>query len=289
MWLTVLIVRASQVLRQYRLEKEAQQGQYDFAAGPPDVSTLDGPERLAVLRKYRHWQVERDTAALAVATTNDRSLPAGFAVAHRDDADKPAPPKAMPLSFDMSAVEQAVPSDENAPTNATPSRPAGPAAGVCSSAQFSQYTYFERPLTARDASRVPPTLETDPATVEAEIAQNAKLAAERVAVEAHARAEALDGAADRQSAEFNTAWQGSWLESESPRHCRRLMDREDRALEATTSRVFAPDLAEDDVKSEAVRKRAAELLAARQHHAAAELQAKVVKSECVVSPATPTS
>ena len=38
----------------------------------------------------------------------------------------------------------------------------GPAAGVASGAHGSQYTYFERPLTPRDSTRVPPTIESSP-------------------------------------------------------------------------------------------------------------------------------
>ena len=119
-------------MRQYRLEKEKGKGDYNFEMGAPDVSGLDGSERLVVMRKYRQWQMDQDNAALKKLSAENSSLPAGYAIGHRDDADKPAPtPKAMPMppTFDTSTLSLALPSDENAAGNTSPR---GPPAGVAS-------------------------------------------------------------------------------------------------------------------------------------------------------------
>jgi hypothetical protein len=39
-----------EVLRSYRKQREAAK-EFDFSQGPPNVTELEGPERLAVLRK----------------------------------------------------------------------------------------------------------------------------------------------------------------------------------------------------------------------------------------------
>ena len=71
------------------------------------------------------------------------------------------------------------------------------------------YTYFERPRTVRDSHRVPPTIESEMAAGAGALADQAQRVAIRADVEANARAEALDGAAGRQSTAANTAWQVS--------------------------------------------------------------------------------
>ena len=86
-----------EVMRQYRLEREAQKVP-DFSRGPPDLSGLEGAERLAVLRQYRQYLQAQDgafgpnTAAYAAAAA--ASVPAGHRATKVDDI--PTTPRGMP-------------------------------------------------------------------------------------------------------------------------------------------------------------------------------------------------
>jgi hypothetical protein len=93
--------------------------------------------------------------------------------------------------------------------------------------------------------------------------ESAQLSAQRADLEAQSRAEALDGAAGRQSASASTAWQGSWLDAETPRNCRRLL-RKEGEYEATSHRIFAPEMESDEAGAEEARQKAKALLLARQ-------------------------
>ena len=69
------------------------------------------------------------------------------------------------------------------------------------------------------------------------------------------------------------AWQGTWLDAESPRHCRRLISK-DADFEVTSGRIFAPESAPDETQAEMTREKARQLLLARQRQAEAELIAQ---------------
>ena len=128
------------------------------------------------------------------------------------------------------------------------------AAGVASGAHGSVYTYFERERT--DQERRPNAPTRHESVVPEEEADAVQKAMERVAIEAQARAEALEGAAGRDSRAMATAWEGSWLESDgTPRHCRKLIPKENN-FEATTARIFAPDKAPDEGVAEATKAKA---------------------------------
>ena len=266
-----------EVLRDYRRMTERQRT-FDFTRGPPDVAGLEGAERLSVLRSYRQYQQERDGAFGAHGSSEVSAAviqPAGMMCIKRDDATVPTRPASLapwlqppepPIGsksepLDVSDLAGAI-GEAHAGADQLSWSPGGSAAaGVASGAHGSVHTYFERPLTARDSSRVPPTIESDPAATSQ--LESAQLAAQRADLEAQSRAEALDGAAGRQSASASTAWQGSWLDAETPRNCRRLL-RKEGEYEATSHRIFAPEMESDEAGAEEARQKAKALLLARQ-------------------------
>ena len=149
-----------EVMRQYRRYKE-QAKVWDFSQGPPDVSELEGEERLNVLRQYRHWKQSQDGAFGVPAESVLGIMPAGVQCTRRDDAPTPRLTTAQQASV---ATAPWLPEHAPAAEEPIPDEYAGvaeedlsAAAGVKSGAHGSVYTYFERPLTARDAARVPPT------------------------------------------------------------------------------------------------------------------------------------
>ena len=255
-----------EVLREYR-RKQEQKRDYDFAAGPPDISGLEGSERLAVLREYRHYLQTREQTQIAAMTP--AAPPAGVAKTKSDDAPTPRAIKWMggpaPYAY-MTAdgAPAAVDISDDAPVDES-----SMAAGVASGAHGSVYTYFERERT--DQERRPNAPTRHESVVPEEEADAVQKAMERVAIEAQARAEALEGAAGRDSRAMATAWEGSWLESDgTPRHCRKLIPKENN-FEATTARIFAPDKAPDEGVAEATKAKAKELLELRQKMAEEEL------------------
>ena len=252
-----------EVLRAYRLQKETKK-KFDFSVGPPDptaLAELEGEERLAILREYRQYVQSRDLEAITMMTKGTALAPAGVNRVRRDDAPTPRQTPAPTSAFPWEQDPLPSPGLVDVSDDAGPPPAGGVSAGVASGAHGNLHTYFERPRTTRDESRVAPTAESAESGVEPTHA--ATLAAQRAELEAVGRAEALEGAAGRQSVASTTAWQGSWLEAETPRNCRRLLPK-DNALEQTTCRIFAPDRAPDDAGAEATKLRANELLVFRQ-------------------------
>ena len=263
-----------EVMRQYRLQREAQK-KHDFSQGPPDLSGLR-PERLAILRQYRQYLQAQDGAfgpnTAVYAAEAARTVPAGLNVARVDDL------VSTPRNGETRRRRRGT---------ATPRRhrrrarrggggggcrraQPGMAAGVVSGAHGTMYTYFERPVTARERHI---SAESEP-----EVAPSPR---KSVYVELESRAEALAGAAGRFSTAGTTAWDGAWLENNgtgTPRHCRRLI-RKEGDFEASTQRIFAPELAPDEAKAEANRQLAMEQRAARQRRQADELANKMLEAE----------
>ena len=144
-------------------------------------------------------------------------------------------------------------------------------AGLVSGAHGSMYSYFERPITARDSSRVAPTVESKPA--------DDPSPRRDPAAEAALRAEALEGAAGMQSnAVSTTAWLGAWLEADTPRNCRKLLPK-DGAFDETKTNIFAPEAQPDEKQGEAVKSRIEEMRALRQRQESEALAAKIAAIE----------
>ena len=268
-----------EVMRQYRQYSE-RAIEFDFTQGPPDVSHLEGTERLNVLRQYRQWQ-ESQKGAFGGHAIEDTLVapPAGVVATRHDVRFETATPR-------MGSAHQSGtggPPWQPAPQgpDGAPYLPIGAlsleaeegAAGVKSGAHGSVYTYFERPLTARDAHRVPPTA-MQPSPVKPVVSLH-----EQALAEAAARAEAAAGAAGVSSTAHPTAWLGGWLDGDTPRNCRRLIAVAEKAPGVTEQRVFCPELAPNESLAEATRERRLQLLEARQAHEAAALAAKTAALE----------
>ena len=266
-------------MRQYRQYSE-RAIEFDFTQGPPDVSHLEGTERLNVLRQYRQWQ-ESQKGAFGGHAIEDTLVapPAGVVATRHDVRFETATPR-------MGSAHQSGtggPPWQPAPQgpDGAPYLPIGAlsleaeegAAGVKSGAHGSVYTYFERPLTARDAHRVPPTA-MQPSPVKPVVSLH-----EQALAEAAARAEAAAGAAGVSSTAHPTAWLGGWLDGDTPRNCRRLIAVAEKAPGVTEQRVFCPELAPNESLAEATRERRLQLLEARQAHEAAALAAKTAALE----------
>jgi hypothetical protein len=238
-------------LREYRRQREAVK-EHDFTQGPPDVSGLEGSERLAVLRMYRQFLDAKGGTFGPNASVP--ATPAGVTHHKRDD---------MPTPRSMAKIEPAPWLHGNGAKNEPVEPPqsavaVGSAAGIVSGAHGSLYNYFERPLTARDTSRRPVTMESEPAPPAAISPHSSKLE------EAAARVQAMEGAAGTTStAPGSSAWLGSWLEAETPRHCRRLVTNP-QAFTETKQHIFAPELAADEDVAEASRRLAKQQLEQRQ-------------------------
>ena len=256
-----------EVLRSYRKQREAAK-EYDFSLGPPDVADLEGSERLAVLRKYRQWLQARDEAFEAPPSV---SKPAGVVNAKKDDAPTP---RERPQASVAPWLKDDAPTPLNlAPLDISDDAPpptASKSAGLSSGAHGSMYTYFERPVTARDSARVPPTVQSEETVPPSPRASQL--------MEAAVRAEAMAGAAGVQSTAGTTAWLGGWLENDTPRNCRRLVPKED-AFEASSQRIFAPDSQPDEALGQAVKSRAKELLEMRQQKESEVLATKIAQTE----------
>ena len=261
-----------EVLREFRKQRE-QAKQFDFSLGPPDVTGLEGPERLSVLRSYRQYLQARDSSFEAPATNHK---PAGVYNGKKDDGNTPRAPPAADVApwlkenspaqvLNLSALPVDV-SDDPGPPPATVSK----MAGLVSGAHGSQYTYFERPITERDVARKHPTTESQPAPPSPRASQ---------AIEATVRAEALEGAAGVQSSQAgDSALLGAWLEADTPRNCRKLVNK-DGANNDTTHRIFAPDIQPDEGQADAVKSRAKQMLELRQARQAQELAQKLAAAE----------
>ena len=268
-----------EVMRQYRQYSE-RAIEFDFTQGPPDVSHLEGTERLNVLRQYRQWQ-ESQKGAFGGHAIEDTLVapPAGVVATRHDVRFETATPRmgsAHQTSTGGPPWQPALQGPDGAPylpIGALSLEAEEGAAGVKSGAHGSVYTYFERPLTARDAHRVPPTA-MQPSPVKPVVSLH-----EQALAEAAARAEAAAGAAGVSSTAHPTAWLGGWLDGDTPRNCRRLIPVAEKAPGVTEQRVFCPELAPDESLAEATRERRLQLLEARQAHEAAALAAKTAALE----------
>jgi hypothetical protein len=257
-----------EVLRSYRKQREAAK-EFDFSQGPPNVTELEGPERLAVLRKYRQWLQAQDEAFEASPLAQK---PAGTTNIKRDDysqtpRERPAASVAPWLKEQSPVVPPLDIGDYVAPPDT-----AAKSAGLTSGAHGSMYSYFERPITARErTNRVPPTAESEP--VDAPSPRAAQLA------EAALREQALEGAAGVQStAGGSTAWLGAWLENETPRNCRKLLPK-DGAFEETKTHIFAPQSQPDEAAGAAAKSKIEQMRAHRQRLEAEALAAKIAAIE----------
>ncbi len=280
-----------EALRQYRRAREAPPT-FDFTQGPPDVSGLEGAERLNVLRQYRQFVTQRD----AVTGEAKSGVPyAGHSHAKKDESPRaPGTPRSvapyLPLPNEPVDVSDAVPyvlaaapyaavvPEPSVEVPAVAAAPEAPvtAAGVESGAGGSLFTYFERPRTAQ-ATRVncnqesaapePPT----PRTMAAKVT-----------------AEAVEGAAGVLSSVAALSNRGSaaWLDSETPRHTRQLMPRE---AGLTERRVFAPDIEVDESRAEATKQLAERLRVQRleQEQTRQEAQLAAVNAATTAGVQTP--
>lgn len=284
-----------EVMREYRRFKE-QATTYDFSLGPPDVSNLEGAERLNVLRQYRHWQQSQAGTFGAAGSIEQVAAvpPAGALGVRRDSRDTAPTPRPVPSAHQ--------PSEGAPPWQPTPQQgghidfmPQVPidqlslgadsdlssAAGVKSGAHGSVYTYFERPLTAKDLQRVPPTA-MQPEEPAPPVSQY-----EMAIAEAQARAEAAEGAAGVSSTSHATAWLGAWLDGETPRNCRKLIEKPEKQGGVTEERVFAPHCAPDERLAENTHALRQQMLEARQRqldqmHAARTRPPKRSRTESTV-------
>ena len=262
------------VMREYRRYKE-QGTTFDFEMGPPDVSQLEGEERLAVLRQYRHWKQSKDGAfGPGGVESTQRVLPAGVMCARTDDVPTPRAVMAQqalyaPVPWQQEVPDGGVPALALEQLNVSDAEAASAAAGVRSGAHGSIYTYFERPLTARDSERVPPTA-TQPEPPPPPTPRTIAL------MEEAARLEASTGAAGVATGAQNTAWLGAWLDQDTPRNCRRLAPKEGGLTE---QRIFATEFAPDESLAEHTAQVHAEQLRARQAAMEAEHAAKLAAVE----------